>query len=228
MPTSFFNENLRFPFLLYAYPWMPYPRRVIIYLREKGIDSQQVTVIHVSDPQPGNESPPEFPPRPAGSLPILAIPCKDKRGTIYYTYIRQSLAIIHFLDELCDAGFHGFLKPKYSINGTNAFKRERNTEVLALADECTIAWNPVRTFESRAGTISILAASKEMVRWVHRPLATIEEWWKDRDFSYLSQGSGSPPTMAEIVLYQFLEFTKDCYGRGMTKGSGATVKDVYG
>lgn len=76
--------------------------------------------------------------------------------------------------------------------------------------------------------MSIPVASKEMVRWVHRPLATIEGWWKDRDFWHLCKESTSGPSMAEIVLYQFLEFTEDCYDRDMTEGSGATVKDVYG
>ena len=76
--------------------------------------------------------------------------------------------------------------------------------------------------------MSIPEASKEMIRWVHRLLATIEGWWKDRDFSYLRQAGESGPVMAEIVLYQFLEFIHDCYGKDMTKGSGNTVKDVYG
>jgi len=46
--------------------------------------------------------------------------------------------------------------------------------------------------------------------------------------SHLLPGSASGPTIAEIILYQFLDFTKDCYDVDMTKGSGETVKDVYG
>ena len=34
--------------------------------------------------------------------------------------------------------------------------------------------------------------------------------------------------MAEAVLYQFLEFTKGCYGVDMSQGSEHTVKDAYG
>lgn len=152
----------------------------------------------------------------------------DGKGTVDYTYIRQSLAIMHFLDKRRDAGLHGFPKSKYSVHGIDAFERARNTEVLALADECTVAWNPVRMFGSGASTMSIPAASKEMVRWVHRSLATIEGWWKDRYFSHLCRESTSGPSMAEIVLYQFLEFIEGCYGRDMTEGLGATVKDVCG
>jgi glutathione S-transferase len=180
---------------------MPYPRRVIIYLREKGIPSSLVTIVPVSDPQLGNSAPPEYPPRPAGSFPILAIAPGAYLNNQSYTYIRQSKAIMNFLDELCDGSLEGVPVSIYSMRGTNPLSRARDTELFALADECTANWNPVRTFGSGAGTMSIPIAAKEMMRWIHRPLATIENWWKDRDFSSLRQGQGGQVTMAEIVLY---------------------------
>lgn len=69
-----------------------------------------------------------------------------------------------------------------------------------------------------------------MLRWVRRALMAIETWWQesDRDMSVLAKGVYGHVTMADIVLYQFLEFTKDCYGVDMTVGSGETVRDVYG
>jgi hypothetical protein len=72
--------------------------------------------------------------------------------------------------------------------------------------------------------------SKEMLRWIRRPLKVIDNWWQedDRDMSLLRKGSDDHVTIADVVLYQFLEFTKDCYGVDMTKGSGAKVSDVYG
>ncbi|KAF4957859.1 hypothetical protein FSARC_11155 [Fusarium sarcochroum] len=216
------------PWLLYAYPWMPFPRRVIIYLREKGIPSSLVTVVPVSDPQLGDTAPKAFPPRPAGSLPILAIPGSDPSDFKSYTYIKQSIAIMNYLDELCDAGELGFPKSLYSMRGKDALSRARVTELLCLADELTTSWNPVRSFGTGAGTMSIPEASKEMMRWLHRTLATIEGWFQDRDFSGLRQGGDQGPNIAEIVLYQFLEFTKDCYGKDMTMGSGEKALDVYG
>ncbi|KFY88749.1 hypothetical protein V500_06146 [Pseudogymnoascus sp. VKM F-4518 (FW-2643)] len=114
------------------------------------------------------------------------------------------------------------------MRGTDALSRARVAELMCLADECTIAWNPVRTFGSGAGTMSIPAASKEMIRWIHRTLGTIESWFKDCDFTGLCEGGERGPNMAEIVLYQFLEFTKDCYGKDMTVGSGQKVVDVNG
>ena len=72
--------------------------------------------------------------------------------------------------------------------------------------------------------------AKEMLRWVRRSLMAIETWWQeeDRDLSLLRKGSNVHVTLADIVLYQFLEFTKDCYGVDMTIGSGENVRDVYG
>ena len=69
-----------------------------------------------------------------------------------------------------------------------------------------------------------------MLRWVRRSLMAIETWWQegDRDMSLLSKGSNGHVTLADIVLYQFLEFTNDCYGVDMTVGSGEEVRDVYG
>jgi hypothetical protein len=74
------------PYLFYSYPWIAFPSRVIIYLREKGITSSLVTVVHVDYTQAGDSALPEFPPRTAGSLLILAIHSSDKPGT--YIYIR--------------------------------------------------------------------------------------------------------------------------------------------
>lgn len=69
-----------------------------------------------------------------------------------------------------------------------------------------------------------------MLRWVKRSLMAIETWWQEsnRDMSALRRGNFGHVTLADIALYQFLEFTKDCYGVDMTVGSGEKVQDVYG
>ncbi|KAI9869642.1 MAG: hypothetical protein M1823_009003, partial [Watsoniomyces obsoletus] len=105
-----------FPFLVYTYPWMPYPRLIGIYLREKRIPTSLVKVVPVSDPQDGNAvvDSKNYPPRPAGSLPILAIPSSSGlEGDV--AYIRQSSAILNFLDELCDEGKWGFPKSPHRM-----------------------------------------------------------------------------------------------------------------
>lgn len=218
------------PYLLYFYPWMPYPRRVIIYLREKGISSSVVTVVPVTDPQLGSIAPAEFSPKPPGSLPILAIPISENQAKSPedFVYIRQSLAIMNYLDDLCDAGLDGFPKSAYPMRGAGILGRARDRELLSITEECMPGWNPVRLFGSGLGTMAIPVAAMESLRWIHRQLATIEGWWKDQDFSGLQKDGDRQVTMAEIVLYGFLEFTVEVYGRDLTQGSGKSGKDVYG
>lgn len=111
------------PYLLYVYPWMPDPRRIIIYLREKNIPSSLVTIVPVPDPQSSTELPPQYAPRPKGSLPLLVIPSSSGEKPVV---IRQSVAIMNYLDELCDAGAQGFPKSTYPMRGSDMLSRARN------------------------------------------------------------------------------------------------------
>jgi hypothetical protein len=103
-----------------------------------------VKVAHVSDPQSGNEVvDSSLPSRPVGSLPILAIPLEAMNGSTTskeWVYIRQSMAIINYLEELCNTGQYSFFSPRGSLIGDNSLARARVCEVLALAEECTVAW----------------------------------------------------------------------------------------
>lgn len=224
-----------FPWLLYAYPWMPYPRRVIIYLREKLIPTSLVVVVRVKDPGMGNDVVKSelYPPRPAGSLPILAIPHNDgdvRGGPQSYTYVRQSMAIISYLEEICNSNQFGFSAPHGSLVGEDALARARVVELTTLAEELTVSWNPVRTFGTKAGTMSIPEASKEMLRWVCRTLNAIETMFREdgRDMSKLRKDINGHVTLGDVLLYQFLDFAKVEYGVNLTIGSGEMIKDVYG
>lgn len=223
-----------FPWLLYSYPWMPFPRRIALYLREKRISESLVKIVQVSDPGDGNKvmDAQSFPPRPPGSLPILAIPAYDKGSdgkAKEWLYIRQSMAIINFLEELCEKREYGFSSPHGPLTGNTPLERARNTEIQGLAEELTVGWNPVRSFGTNAGPFHNSAASKEMLRWERRALLAINTYMEeaDRDLSLLKDDN-RPVTIADIVLYQFLEFTLDCYRVDMTNGTGEKVTDVYG
>lgn len=131
------------PWLLYSYPWMPYPRRIGIYLREKRIPSTLVQIVRVSDPQDGNEVVDKsFPSRPPGSLPVLAIPSTEQNEgeAKEWLYIRQSMAIIHLLEEVCEKKLYGFSSPAGILTGNDLVSRIRINEALSLAEECTVAW----------------------------------------------------------------------------------------
>ena len=225
-----------FPFLVYSYPYYPYPRLVSIYIREKQIPQSLVTIVPVSEPYNGDkvvELADKYPARPKGSLPILAIHSSaDFKGDV--TYIRQSSAILNFLDELCDMGQLGFPQSPYSKRRSvdYALQRARITEIRTLAEECLVSWNPVRIFGTAAGVSPQLRnaeASKEMARWTKRTLTTIERWWNEegRDVDSLREGGDGQVTIADIVLYQFIEFIRDCYGVDLLVGTGEKYEDVY-
>lgn len=226
--------NPSFPLLLYSYPWMPYPRLIGIYLREKGISASLVKIVRVSNPHEGDAvvDSTSFPPRPKGSLPILAICHSTVRESV--TYIRQSSAILDFLEDLCDGGHWGFPKSSYPMRGNaeNMFERARITEVRTMAEECLVSWNPVRIFGSGAGVKGLqnAEASKEMSKWTKRSLTAVERWWHEegRDVESLKEGGKELVTMADIVLYQFLDFVQTCYGVNLLVSTGDNSKDVYG
>ena len=151
-----------------------------------------VHVVRVRDPQDGNDVvDTAFPPRPAGSPPILAIPTAviTAHGQHSYIYIRQSNAIMGYLEEPCNSGELEFSAPNGSLLGEDALACARISEVMSLAGECTIACNPVRIFGTNAGTMSIPDASNEMLRWVRRSLMGIERFFEGRDMSLLRRGS---------------------------------------
>jgi hypothetical protein len=50
------------------------------------------------------------------------------------------MAIINFLEELCNAGKYGFSSPQGPLADSDALARARVSEVFLLAEECTVAW----------------------------------------------------------------------------------------
>ena len=223
--TRLLAPTAEYPWLLYGAPWLPYPRKVFLYLREKAIHlNNQVVVVHGANAH-------NFPSRPQGSVPMLAIPATPP-PSVKYTYVRQSNSIIHLLEQHCNNNLLGFTAPHGPMNGANKsiLEQARMNELQTLADELMVAWNPVRLFGTEAGPISIPAAAKESLRWITRTLATIERWWQeeDRSMSVFQRGVHGHVTTAEISLYCFLEFARDGYGVDLTKGSGEDRPDVYG
>lgn len=221
------------PWLLYCYSWMPYPRRVIIYLRERNIPSSTVTVVPVTDPGPdGNKVLGDFPPKPPGSLPILAVPDPSNEPTSQtkpaYTYIGESLAIISYLEDACAARFPGFPPESPTFHGSDMQSRARISEALSVANDLTSSWNPVRMFGTKAGTMAYPEGSKEMLRWVRRLCMAAERQLAEHGKHRFNNSGDGPVTIADIALFQFLEFTNDCYGVNMALGSGKIVNDVYG
>ncbi|KAL9105617.1 MAG: hypothetical protein Q9227_009229 [Pyrenula ochraceoflavens] len=224
-------SQLTRPYLLYVYPWMPYPRRVTIYLRERAIPPSLVTVVPVSDPQKGDSAPSGYPPRPTGSLPILAIPSTTGPS---YTYLDQSVAIMSYLEGLCETqAVQGLTKPaRLMSGGDDVLSRAKNLGYMHLADQALACWNPVRLFGSGAGLATpIPAAAKEALVWEKRELKALDKYLQqDADFPrrLKSAAAGIGPVFGDIMLYSFLELADEMYGIDLTEGSGRTSNDAYG
>lgn len=115
-----------------------------------------------------------------------------------------------------------------SMRGNNPLSRARNLELYALADELTTNWNPVRTFGSGAGNMSIPVAPKKVIQMGPPTVGNGPELVEGARLLIPEPRPRRPYDDWEILLYQFLEFIKDCYGVDMTQGPGQTIKDVYG
>lgn len=210
---------------------MPFPRRIAGYLSEKRIPSSTIQVVHVSDPQLGDSviepQAGSVPPRPEGSLPILAIPPSDSTRT--WTYIRQSMAIITYLEEATmPQGELSHINARPLLHSQTALERARNIELQTLAEELLMTWNPVRAFGTKAGCLEYPQGAKEMLRWVHRTLAAVDRLLAERDLDILRRDEAETVSIADIVLFHYLDFIDVCYGVNLTKGSGETKTDVYG
>ncbi|KAF8858932.1 hypothetical protein BDZ45DRAFT_384579 [Acephala macrosclerotiorum] len=101
--------------LLYASDYTYFPRRVLIYLKEKEVKAGIITKAPTwFILQRTMESSPDFPPKPAGSIPILAI-LDGKEGQ--FIYICQSLAILNYLEDLTEDPNSGVKASTSSMRG---------------------------------------------------------------------------------------------------------------
>ncbi|KFA66599.1 hypothetical protein S40285_08275 [Stachybotrys chlorohalonatus IBT 40285] len=121
---------------LFVLPWGVYPRRVLLYLSEKGLSKSpnvKITPVSVSaSAKMVAEGKPE------GTVPILKLPDGS--------FIKQSVAILQYLEEVCShpdpeepwQGELAKLASKESMLGISAKERARTRDMLSLADEATI------------------------------------------------------------------------------------------
>jgi len=177
---------------LYNFSWGPYPRRIAIYLAEKGI----VGIDHVEVEHPHK---PELWPagfmqklNPNGSLPVLELDDGSK--------IRQSLAILEFLEEHF---------PTPNLIGATPAARARTRELVAVFDEATSFFG----IWARQGSRSHIG------RFKHSPEAAAigAEMFasKLRVADKMVVGpfvAGPDVTIADVVAMALLEFVQGFYG----------------
>ncbi len=104
---------------LYEFNWGIYPRRVLVYLAEKGIDNVDRVSVDMMGGE--NRQPPFLALNPSGTVPVLEV----RPGVI----IRQSAAIMEYLEE-------AYLHP--NMIGDTPEKRAATRDLMSMINDCYI------------------------------------------------------------------------------------------
>jgi glutathione S-transferase len=176
---------------LYELAFGLYPRRVSIYLAEKGIAAVKRVSIDLIDWPPANIK--EM--NPAGTVPIL----ETDNGV----YIRNSIAILEYLEECF---------PTPTMLGDTPGARARTREMVAIIDEATTlfcVWArkvsplfaPIESQSAVAGRLASITYNQR--------LKTLDTFMEERHDEFIA---GDKPTVVDCIAYSQLQFARDLYG----------------
>lgn len=177
---------------LWIYSVGPYPRRVMIYLAEKGI-ADKFDIISVEIGRNGMEDPEGKPP---GTLPILELqrPTAESPGR----YVFQSTAILEYLEDV-----YGSEGP--DMRGQTAEARARMRECMDVANEA-VTWFVLYVQNGSSLYAQLRPQQKvtaeEGSERMHKALSLLEKL-ADPKGPFLV---GETPTLVDCVLmaaYQF-------------------------
>jgi len=201
---------------LYVLTWGIYPRRVLLYLAEKGLLSSPVikitpvTITNTGMVAPG---------KPQGSVPILRLPDG--------TFIKQSIAIIEFFEDVCDdpdpaqdwqIELAKSTNSGITMRGNTPAQRAKTREVLGLVDEassqfCFAAHKGTALFVSLEETNAL--AAKLALEYCRKTLRLVEENYATE----LSRSiDGGHTSIADCVLNSLLQFSEGVYGVDLLPG----------
>ncbi|KAM0264383.1 hypothetical protein ACHAPA_008309 [Fusarium lateritium] len=195
------------PLELFSLSWGVYPRRVLIYLAERGLlKSPLIEFSEVTVSQDGKLTAPG---KPAGSVPVLRLPDG--------TFIKQSIAILEYFEDICQNPTETWqvelakTAKNDSMLGQTAQEKARVREILSLADEVTSQFG----FACHKGTELFKmieethpTTAKLILEYCQKNLKLIERYYEnDPRFS----SSDGQATIADCVLYSVLHFAKDMY-----------------
>src|SRR5262252_8505752 len=170
---------------LYAFPMAPNPRRLLVYMAEKGI---KIPIEEV-DLMSGKNRTPEFLKKnPLGGLPVLEL----DDGT----HLTESLAIMQYLEELF---------PKPPMLGNNPLERARVREIERIC-ELGVMSNVGTIFQNThpfmAGRLKQSADAAENARnRLANALKVIDDAIGSHSFV-----AGNRPTIADCTLLAALDF----------------------
>lgn len=170
---------------LYVFGGAPNPKKVMVYLREKGLDIPEETVDLVSGQ---NRSPDFLRKNPLGGLPVLEL----DDGS----HLTESLAIIQYFEEL---------HPTPPMIGTTPLERARVRELERIA-ELGVLGNVATIFQNThpfmAGRVKQSPEAAENARGrLANNLKVIDEKIGGRPFF-----AGERPTIADCTLFAAIGF----------------------
>ncbi|XEU99897.1 hypothetical protein FSHL1_005184 [Fusarium sambucinum] len=196
------------PLELFVLSWGVYPRRVLIYLSEKGLlNSPFIKITEVTTDDTGKLTAPG---KPAGSAPVLRLPDG--------TSIKQSVAILGYFEDICqdpkeDWEVELAKNTNGSMIGGTAVERGRVRDMLSLADEITNQFG----FACHKGTALFKAleethptTAKLMLEYCYKNLRLLNKYYEG-DGRLNGSSDGDRINIADCVLYSVLYFAKEVY-----------------
>ncbi|KAF4632548.1 hypothetical protein G7Y89_g5572 [Cudoniella acicularis] len=159
------------------------------------------------------------PGKPPGSLPIVTLP----NGT----HIKQSLAILHYFEDICDAGQVGFAENittiGKSMRGDTAEERARTHEILSLADEATTHFSVACHKGSALFTLleeGDPKSSRFAMESCVKILKLLDEEYYEGDTRFEDDGGKGEAnvTIADVVLFSTLQFARIMYEKDLVEG----------
>lgn len=164
---------------LYNFPFAPNPRKVRIYLAEKGLEVplEMVNIIH------GDQHEPEFLAKnPLGKLPVLEL----DDGTV----LTESLAIIHYFEEL---------HPDPPMIGVTPLERARVRELEQIAYS-SVLQNVARCFHATKallpGLVPNPGVAESALASLPLPLSVLDTAVGANEFV-----AGDRPSIADCTLF---------------------------
>ncbi|KAH9884719.1 hypothetical protein F4778DRAFT_551815 [Xylariomycetidae sp. FL2044] len=201
---------------LFVLSWGIYARRVLIYLREKGlIDSPHIKITEVTMSPTGKM---EAPGKPAGTVPMLMLP----NGHV----LRQSLAIIEYFEDLCDHPAEPWQRDLAAsagpgMRGATLEERAHYKEMVGLADEMSAqfvmaAHKGSSFFAAREATSPVTA--RLLLENVRKNMGALETYYAGDDAAGFGRPSDRGPIIADCILVPLLEYSVELFGVDLLAG----------
>ncbi|KAH7136791.1 hypothetical protein B0J13DRAFT_640317 [Dactylonectria estremocensis] len=194
---------------LFVLTWGLYPRRIILYLAEKGLLlSPLIKISPVYITQQGMVAPDG---KPAGTVPILKLPDG--------TFIKQSISILDYFEDICDhpdpnqawqVNIANSATNRNSMRGETPSQRARCRDMVSLADEATSQFGfachkGTKLFVSMERTNALSA--KLVLEYCKKNLKLLDGYY-DGDTRLKCDGQIN---IADCILFSLLHFSKDLY-----------------